>query len=198
MDLGKRIKEYRNRFGMNQDELAEKMYVTRQTISNWENDKSYPDIQSLLFLSEIFNVSLDQLVKGDIEKMEKVVNQKDVRNINLYSKIMTAGFLICLMSVIPLAIWLRFWFVLPIAAIYIPTMWAAKKVENIKKEYDIQTYREIIAFSKGEKLDEIAQRVELEKRPYEKKASPLLFAAFAIVFEVVVLLIIIIIFNLLH
>ena len=71
MELGKRIREYRNIAGWNQDELAEKMFVSRQTISNWENDKSYPDIQSLLLLSNLFEVSLDKLVKGDIEKMKE-------------------------------------------------------------------------------------------------------------------------------
>ena len=48
MELGKRIKEYRNTAQMTQEDLAEKMFVSRQTISNWENDKSYPDIHSLL------------------------------------------------------------------------------------------------------------------------------------------------------
>ena len=62
MELGSRIKQYRAAHGWNQDNLAEKMYVTRQTISNWENDKSYPDLQSLLLLGSLFGVSLDQLV----------------------------------------------------------------------------------------------------------------------------------------
>ena len=69
MELGKRLKEYRARAGMTQDELAEKLFVSRQTISSWENDKSYPDIHSLLMLGEVFGVSLDTLVKGDIEIM---------------------------------------------------------------------------------------------------------------------------------
>ena len=53
MELGSRIKQYRSTHGWNQDDLAEKMYVTRQTISNWENDKSYPDLQSLLLLGSL-------------------------------------------------------------------------------------------------------------------------------------------------
>ena len=44
MELGRRIKEYRSAAQMTQEDLAEKMFVSRQTISNWENDKSYPDI----------------------------------------------------------------------------------------------------------------------------------------------------------
>ena len=73
MELGNRIKELRKAQNINQDELAEKLFVSRQTISNWENDKSYPDIQSVLLLSEIFGVSVDQLLKGDVEKMETTV-----------------------------------------------------------------------------------------------------------------------------
>ena len=75
MELGKRLKEFRNQSGMNQDELAERLYVTRQTISSWENDKSYPDIHSLLMLGDLFNVSLDTLVKGDIEIMKEKIDQ---------------------------------------------------------------------------------------------------------------------------
>ena len=74
MELGARLKEYRNNHGMTQDELAERLYVTRQTISSWENDKSYPDIHSLLMLGEVFDVSLDTLVKGDIEIMKEKVS----------------------------------------------------------------------------------------------------------------------------
>ena len=70
MELGQRIKDCRTEKGMTQEELADRIYVSRQTISSWENDKSYPDIQSLLLLSNLFEVSLDQLVKGDVEIMK--------------------------------------------------------------------------------------------------------------------------------
>ena len=63
-----------------------KMYVSRQTISNWENDKSYPDIQSLLLLSNLFDVSLDQLVKGYMEKMTEIINEKDIKEMGTMPK----------------------------------------------------------------------------------------------------------------
>ena len=47
MELNAQIKKYRTEFNLSQEELAEKVYVTRQTISNWETGKSYPDIHSL-------------------------------------------------------------------------------------------------------------------------------------------------------
>ena len=55
MELNAQIKKYRTELNLSQEELAEKVYVTRQTISNWENGKSYPDIHSLLLLSSLFN-----------------------------------------------------------------------------------------------------------------------------------------------
>ncbi|MRC99867.1 helix-turn-helix domain-containing protein, partial [Bacillus thuringiensis] len=57
MNLSKQIKKYRDREGFSQEDLAEKIYVSRQTISNWENERSYPDIHNLLFLSVLFDVS---------------------------------------------------------------------------------------------------------------------------------------------
>ena len=66
MQVGNQIKKYRDQLHLSQEQLAEKIYVTRQTISNWETNKSYPDIHSLVLLSQIFNVSIDQLVKGDL------------------------------------------------------------------------------------------------------------------------------------
>ena len=54
MELGNQIKKYRNALSLSQDGLAEKVFVSRQTISNWENDKSYPDVNSLVLLSEVF------------------------------------------------------------------------------------------------------------------------------------------------
>ncbi|MGL5479995.1 MAG: helix-turn-helix domain-containing protein, partial [Clostridium sp.] len=71
MEIGKQIKKHRTEMKLSQDGLAEKIFVSRQTISNWENNKNYPDIKSLLLLSSLFNVSLDVLVKGDLEKMKE-------------------------------------------------------------------------------------------------------------------------------
>ena len=78
MELATQIKQHRNRMGWSQEELAERAFVSRQTISNWENDKSYPDIQSMLLLSTLFDVSLDQLVKGDVETMKKQTKTDDI------------------------------------------------------------------------------------------------------------------------
>ena len=76
MELGKQIKKYRSELGLSQDALADKIYVTRQTISNWENGKSYPDIQMLVEISETFDISLDTLLKGDKKMVKEMTKEQ--------------------------------------------------------------------------------------------------------------------------
>jgi len=85
MNIGRAIKEKRSQLSLSQEELAEKLYVTRQTIENWENDKSYPDIHSLILLSQIFDMTIDNLVKGDLEMMKKAIEKKDVGKTKRYA-----------------------------------------------------------------------------------------------------------------
>lgn len=61
MELGNQIKKYRSELQISQEQLADRIYVSRQTISNWENEKSYPDVNSLILLSEVFQTSIDKL-----------------------------------------------------------------------------------------------------------------------------------------
>lgn len=168
MELGKQIKKYRNELALSQDALAEKIYVSRQTISNWENDKSYPDVKSLVLLSEVFNVSIDNLIKGDVEIMKKQVNAEDKRELEKLSQVFGILFLLVVVSPIPLVHFLNFigigiWLVLVGVAFYVAIL-----IEKKKKQFDIQTYREIIAFTEGTSLDEIAKAKEEAKRPYQK------------------------------
>lgn len=71
MLLGDKIKELRKKQKMTQGELADKIYVSRQTISNWENNKSYPNMDFIVSLSDIFNVSIDVLIKEDLELVKE-------------------------------------------------------------------------------------------------------------------------------
>ncbi len=70
MEIGKKLKDARLHSGLTQEKAAEELNVSRQTISNWENEKSYPDIISVIELSNLYSISLDDLLKGD-EKMMK-------------------------------------------------------------------------------------------------------------------------------
>lgn len=180
MELGSRIKQYRSTHGWNQDDLAEKMYVTRQTISNWENDKSYPDLQSLLLLGSLFGVSLDQLVKGDIEIMQKAIDQQDIRAVNRNAALMTAFVILAALSAVPLAEWLGWWALVPFGLLFGAVLFFALRIEKIKKQYDVQTYREVAAFLEGKTLDEIQQLRESGKRPYQNIIKVLVGAAVGI------------------
>lgn len=177
MELGSRIKQYRAARGWNQDDLAEKAYVTRQTISNWENDKSYPDLQSLLLLGNLFGVSLDQLVKGDIEIMQKTINKQDIRAVNRNAALMTAFVILAALSAVPLAEWLGWWALVPFGLLFGAALFFALRIERIKKQYDVQTYREVAAFLEGKTLDEIQQLRESGKRPYQNIIKVLAGAA---------------------
>ncbi|MGN1276083.1 MAG: helix-turn-helix transcriptional regulator [Floccifex sp.] len=167
MELNTQIKKYRTNLNLSQEQLAEKIYVTRQTISNWETGKSYPDIHSLLLLSSLFNVSVDQLIKGDIETMKEIVNEQEVKKFNYFGNIFSIHFLILILSAMPLFFWLEQYAFIPFGILFAMTMFWALKVEKIKKENDIQTYKEIVEFCEGKKLDELHKAIEAGKRPYQ-------------------------------
>lgn len=65
MEIGQKLKEKRTGLGLSQEQLAEQLGVTRQTVANWEKGKTYPDITSVLKLSDLYHVSLDELLKED-------------------------------------------------------------------------------------------------------------------------------------
>ena len=147
---------------LSQEELAEKIYVTRQTISNWENDKSYPDIHSLLLLSSTFHISLDQLIKGDITTMKEEISKEAIQKFNRDGAIFTVLLILTV-----------------IAAVYY-----ALRVEKFKKENDIMTYKEIVAFTEGKQLDEIEKAQEKGKRPYQQLLSALLSATIGFIISI--------------
>ncbi|MBY0754121.1 helix-turn-helix domain-containing protein [Clostridium sardiniense] len=77
MEVGSKLKNARIGSGFTQEKVAEKIQVSRQTISNWENEKSYPDIISVIKLSDLYSISLDELLKGDsnmIKHLEESTN----------------------------------------------------------------------------------------------------------------------------
>lgn len=152
MNLGSQIKYFRQRDYLSQEDLAEKLYVSRQTISNWENDKSYPDVHNLLMLSSLFDVSLDDLVKGDVEIMEQKLKQT---NFNLWSHLMVWPMLLAAILFGPA---IYYWGTIGIVievVLFIIAMYASIKVDLIKKSNNMQTYDRIVAFMKGEDPNEV-------------------------------------------
>lgn len=168
MELGKQIKKHRQEVQLSQEELAERVYVSRQTISNWENAKSYPDVNSLVLLSETFQISLDNLIKGDIEVMKDVIQKEEIEKMNRYGKIYTIMLIATAVSAVPLFMLLGVWALIPWCIIWGISMYFAIMLEKIKKDNDVQTYKEIVAFSEGQLLDDIQKQKEIGKRPYQK------------------------------
>lgn len=185
MKIGQQIVRYRKSLNLSQEELAEQVYVTRQSVSNWENNKTYPDIHSLLLLSQIFQVSLDTLIKGDLEEMKKQIQENDKIDFEKNALIMTSLMFLLMVSAYPLFYYLD-WIGLGIfLLLFLSTMYFALRVERFKKKYDVQTYKEIVAVSNGQTLDAIEKREEKAKYPYQKT---IIVIAFTIIAGLVALL----------
>lgn len=175
MEIGRHIRELRGAAGMSQDDLAARIYVSRQTISSWENDKTYPDLQSILLISEIFGVSTDDLIKGDVETMTKALDHDTKLLMRL-----GATMLVFLVLFIAAAVWcivqLVAWGwpvaqVLPTGMLALVlwgiTMFAAAWADRLKRDHDLATYQEISDFIDGKPVDRAAERSRRERlMPY--------------------------------
>ncbi len=176
IDIGSKIKTLRLSKSMTQEQLAKALHVSAQAVSKWENGKSYPDIHSLLLLSALFDVSLDQLIKGDLETMKQEVNAADVKAMNRDAIIYTVLLAATIILPVPLLKWFDLYGLIPELLLWGSAMYFALRLERIKKANNVQSYREILAFSEGKRLDEIEQKVEAGKRPYQKVLLALLTA----------------------
>jgi transcriptional regulator with XRE-family HTH domain len=184
LEIGKTTKQHRTELGWSQEERAEKAYVSRQPVSNWETEKSYPDVLSLLILSDLFSVSLDELIKGDVAVMKEQVKSKDVRTFKKLQLIGGLGILLLIVTGMPLleyggAIGGVVW-----GALAVGVFLAWHRFEQIKSENDVQTYREVLAFVNGETLDDIERTNEAKKRR-SLKILEIIVAAQAIIMLIV-------------
>ena len=167
VEIGSKIKKSRIDAKLTQEQAAEALGISRQTISNWENEKSYPDVNSLILLSEVFQTSIDKLMEGDIEIMKEKINEQEIKKLNYYGNIFCVHLAITILSAVPLFFWLEQLAFIPFGILFVITIYWALKVEKVKKDNDIQTYKEIVAFLEGKRLDEIQKQREIGKRPYQ-------------------------------
>lgn len=99
MEIGKQLKDARIRSGLTQEQVAEKINMSRQTISNWENERFYPDIISVIELSNLYSISLDDLLKGDENMIKHLEEETNIVKSN--KKLITAIFInIALVAVV--------------------------------------------------------------------------------------------------
>ena len=98
MQLGKTIVKIRKEYEFTQEDFARKFNVTRQTVSNWENEKSYPDLITLIKISDEFGYSLDAMLKENPDMTDNM--NLDIKIGKLISKIYEKGFIIFIIGVI--------------------------------------------------------------------------------------------------
>ena len=99
MEISERLKQARTVSGMTQEQVAGNIMVSRVPLSHWENGKTLPDIASLISLSDLYQISLDELLKGDPKMTEKV--KKDAKDLKSNKRLIliTAIFCIVVMAV---------------------------------------------------------------------------------------------------
>lgn len=181
MNLQHQIKLHRTSMGLSQDELAEKIFVSRQTISNWETGKSYPDVHSLILMGNFFNISLDELIKGDLEIMKNEIDNMEVKYFNLLSNIFGVMLLLVLIAPFPLVHYMGWVGIVITVILAAATLPIALKIEKIKKEHNIQTYREISDFMAGRKLDKIVEERDKKQMRFENILKVTISAAIPLV-----------------
>ena len=103
MNIGQKLKEARTRAGLSQEKVSEEIQVSRQTISNWETEKTYPDVVSIVRLSDLYGISLDELLKGDskmLQHLEKCTNTvKSSRKLSIIGMINLIAIIVVLMFI---------------------------------------------------------------------------------------------------
>lgn len=94
INLGLRLKTLRIKNNFTQEQVAKNLLVSRQAVSNWENEKNYPDITSIILLSKLYDVSLDELLKGEKDVVKHL--KEELEAINGYD--LTGIILMCLLA----------------------------------------------------------------------------------------------------
>ncbi len=203
MEFPEQLKANRQRIGLSQEDLAQRIYVSRQTISNWETGKTYPDISSLLLLSNLFGVSVDELLKGDVVSMEDKI-RNDSRTLGhlgwamlgfIVAALVSGGVAIVVRDVGPMTqddISVASTISLILAGVFFLCAFAAAVwAEVLKHQNNLVTFREIVAFEKGIPADEARDENALSRKhpvvsAILKVCSGALFSLIAIViFEIV-------------
>ena len=168
MEVGNRIREEREHKGISQEELARQIFVSRQTVSNWETGKTCPDVQSLLLMSNLFDVSVDSLVRGDVETMSKAIENYELERYKIKMSMIVSWGLI-LLGAVMLALLVARGKDLhsPLSLLALLVLAASVAVsfiaERIERRYDIDTIREVQAFMEGADPDQISRERRIPK-----------------------------------
>lgn len=130
MEIGEKLRRARQERALTQEELAHRLGVSRQTISSWENDRSYPDIGSIISLSDLYAISLDELLKEDSRMIHYLTESTDqVRSRQRFSRVVLTAAYLVIWTVVIAFFWLggrqdamgysivNFYLILPMATV---------------------------------------------------------------------------------
>lgn len=182
MNFSNQLKKYRKENKFSQETLAEKIYVSRQTISNWENDKTYPDIQHLITLSLLFDVSVDELLKGDVEKMKHTVEGKKQLMNSTQSLVMSLAALSILMVMMFFVEEISSPTIYAVIFISFVLMASTIRIEYLKRKFNIDKYQDIISYMEDQTVS--------DKKPLPLNLSLILWVVSFIIMAIIVYLIV--------
>ena len=83
MEFSSKIREVRKKENLTQEEFAEKIFVSRNAVAKWETNRGYPDIQNLITISDVFEISLDELIKKDKNVKNKIIAESSSKKWHL-------------------------------------------------------------------------------------------------------------------
>ncbi|WEV75301.1 helix-turn-helix transcriptional regulator [Bifidobacterium sp. ESL0800] len=163
MRLGGQIREHREAMGLSQDDLAGRIFVSRQTVSNWETGRTYPDVQNLLLLGNLFGITLDELVKGDVETMNEEIKRNGTRILTLFivgCVFIAAGLVMTVLMVVkgqgPAQAWR--WFAPISMVLYLCGLIAVGWCYKLQRDIDVLTYKELRQYLAGDEVDRSSRK----------------------------------------
>lgn len=154
MKFGDRLKKARTELNLTQEQVARDFFITRQTISSWENEKTYPDISSLIKLSDYYHVSLDILLKEDTGMRQFLEKEKVTKEIKpIYRNLIVIDLLVCSLllgdffNLIHLGV-----FILPILLLLLCSVSALNKLRDFDNSSSLglkYTWQKYLSGAKG-------------------------------------------------
>ncbi|RRG10886.1 MAG: helix-turn-helix domain-containing protein [Lactobacillus sp.] len=141
--ISEQLRQLRQQRQWNQDTVAERLHVSRQTISNWENDRSLPDLQSLLLLADLYHITLDDLVRGELNMVEFKRTKRRLLGDTLGTVLALSVFLLA--SVLQESN--RWWLILGILALIVQGYFGFRSIQ-LSRRKNIYTMAEILNYLK--------------------------------------------------
>lgn len=130
MELGGKLKKLRKENDYSQQQVAEILHITAQAVSKWENNKSVPDITTLVQITDLYNVSLDYLIKSD----KQLQNKLSIKNIRLrVMNLITIPFILVIILFVSMLIKAEFGIIISVVALILVIYLLRKLVLFLRK-----------------------------------------------------------------